>query len=122
MSIDAVYDLTNRLASLFVSPGQVVQGDLHLHTLSVPQICFSLVQPGAGFFASLSERCVGGLGQVLQGMGPIQNLHSSGGQVALHQIPNPIGSVVYRRNLAGILDSPPSQFHFQGRCKSLFVA
>jgi hypothetical protein len=122
MAIDVTYDLTNRLASLFVSPGQVVQGDIHLHALSVPQIGFSLVQPCAGCFASLSERCIGRLGQVLQGMGPIQNLYSSGGQVALHQIPNPIGSIVYRRNLACILDSPPSQFHFQGRGKGLFVA
>jgi hypothetical protein len=122
MPIDVAYDLTNRLASLFVSPGQVVQSDIYLHALSFPQICFSLVQPGVGCFASLSERCVGRLGQVLQGMGPIQDLHSSGRQVALHQIPNPIGSIVYRRNLVCLLDSPPSQFHFQGRGKGLFVA
>jgi hypothetical protein len=61
MPIDIADNLTNRLASLFVSPGQLVQGDIHLHALSVPQICFLLVQPRAGF-ASLSERSVGGLG------------------------------------------------------------
>jgi hypothetical protein len=122
MCIDVAYDLTNRLASLFVSSGQVVQGDIHLHARSVPQVCFTLVQPPASLLASLSERCIGRLCQVLQGMGPIQNLHSSGGQVALRQIPNPIGAIVYCRNLLCVLDSPPNQFHFQCRRKGLFVA
>ena len=71
MAIDIAYHLTNGLASLLVSPRQVEQGVAHLHPLTVPQFCLSLVQPGAGFFASLSEGCVGGFGQVLQGMGPI---------------------------------------------------
>jgi hypothetical protein len=39
----------------------------------------------------------------------------------VNQIPNPIGSIIYGRNLGCILDPPASQFNFQRRRKGLFV-
>jgi hypothetical protein len=121
MLVNIAFHLTDRFAPLSMSPWQLVQGNIHLHAFSVPQLCLSLGQPSAGLVAPFSESRVASFGQVLHGVGPIQDLDSPGGQVAVNQIPNPLSPIIHGRNPVCGLDPPPSQFDFQGRREGLFI-